>query len=149
MTVREQSADEVRFVGSAITQAGTSAETGMLLIKQGSSPRFKKEASRRSDQVERAGSVSGSGLVTNSRRRNLKSYGPPSNSEYPAYSGSPAYASPGNSGYPAYSAPPTYGYQSRSPYSPYSGSGDGYPVTGERPSEYWSPGAEYGVEPAS
>jgi hypothetical protein len=72
MTVREQSADEVRFVGSAITQAGTSAETGMLLIKQGSSPRFKKEASRRSDQVERAGSVSGSGLVTNSRRRNLK-----------------------------------------------------------------------------
>jgi hypothetical protein len=41
-------------------------------------------------------------------------------------------------GYPAYAAPPTYGYQSRPPYSLYPGSGDGYPVAGERPSEYWS-----------
>ena len=57
--------------------------------------------------------------------------------------------SPSNSGFPAYSGPPAYGYQSRPLYSPYPGSGDGYPVAGERPSEYRSPGAEYGVEPAS
>src|SRR5437762_2220790 len=75
--------------------------------------------------------------------------GCPASSGPPAYSGSPAYESPSKSGYPAYSAPPTYGYQSRPPYSPYPGSGDGYPVAGERPSEYRSPGAEYGVEPAS
>ena len=59
---------------------------------------------------------------------------------------------PSNSGYPAYSGPPGYGYQSRPLYSPYSGSGYGSPVAGypgDRPSEDWSPGAEYGIEPAS
>src|SRR6266404_7325617 len=76
---------------------------------------------------------------------------------YPGYSGQPAYPTspgyryPGYSGYPANPGSP-YGYQSRPPYSPYSGSGYGNPVAGypgDRPSEDWSPGAEYGIEPAS
>ena len=77
------------------------------------------------------------------------SYGYPGYSAQPAYPGPPAYGSPSNSGYPP---PPAYGYPSRPPYSPYSGIGDGYPVArypGDRPSEDWSPGAEYGIEPAS
>ena len=71
---------------------------------------------------------------------------------YPTYSGPPSYGYPGYSAQPAYPGPPTYGYQGRPPYSPYSGIGDGYPVArypGDRPSEDWSPGAEYGIEPAS
>jgi hypothetical protein len=70
----------------------------------------------------------------------------PTNSGYPAYSAPPAYGSPSNSGYPTYSGPPAYGYQSRPPYA---GSGERYPVTVERPSEDWWPGAEYGIEPTS
>jgi hypothetical protein len=96
-------------------------------------------------------------------------YGYPSNSGYPVYSGPPAYGYPGysgppaypgssayglprGSGYPAYSGPPGYGYESPPPYSPYSGSRYGNPVAGypgDRPSEDWSPGAEYAIEPAS
>jgi hypothetical protein len=55
-------------------------------------------------------------------------------------------------GYPAYSGPPGYGYQSRPLYSPYSSSDYRYPVagySGDRPSENWSPGVEYAIEPAS
>jgi hypothetical protein len=79
-------------------------------------------------------------------------YGNPGYSAYPAYSGSPSYGSPTNSEYPAYSGPPAYGYQSRPPYSPYSGSGYEDPVAGypgKRPSEDWSPGAEYPIEPSN
>ena len=95
-------------------------------------------------------------------------YGYPGYSGYPAYSGPPGYGHPGYSGQPAYPASPgygypgysgypanpgsPYGYQSRPPYSPYSGSGYGNPVAGypgDRPSEDWSSGAEYGIEPAS
>jgi hypothetical protein len=78
-------------------------------------------------------------------------YGYPGYSGYPAYSGSAGYGYPGYSRYPAYSGPPGYGYQSRPPYSPYSGSSYGYPVAGylgDRPSEDWSPGVEYAIEPA-
>jgi len=80
------------------------------------------------------------------------SYGYPGYSGYPAYSGPPGYGYPGYSGQPAYPASPGYGYQSRPPYSPYSGSRYGYPVAGypgDRPSEDWSPGAEYAIEPSS
>src|SRR6266404_2810682 len=70
---------------------------------------------------------------------------------YPGYQ-QPGYGYPGYSGQPGYSGPPGYGYQSRPPYSPYSGSRYGYPVAGypgDRPSEDWSPGAEYAIEPSS
>ena len=78
-------------------------------------------------------------------------YGYPGYSGQPAYPASPGYGYPGYSGYPANPGSP-YGYQSRPPYSPYSGSGYGNPVAGypgDRPSEDWSPGAEYAIEPAS
>jgi len=76
----------------------------------------------------------------------------PGYSGYPAYSGPPGYGYPGSSGQPSYPASPGYGYQSRPLYSPYSGSGYGNPVAGypgDRPSEDWSPGAEYAIEPSS
>jgi hypothetical protein len=83
-------------------------------------------------------------------------YGYPGYSGYPAYSGPAGYGYPGYSGqpgYPAYAGPPGYGYQSRPAYPPpYSGSGYGNPVAGypgDRPSEDWSPGAEYAIEPSS
>jgi hypothetical protein len=78
-------------------------------------------------------------------------YGSPSNSGYP-YSGPSASAPPSDSGQPAYPGAPGYGFQSTPPYSPYSGSGYRNPVagySGDRPSEDWSPGAEYAIEPAS
>jgi hypothetical protein len=77
---------------------------------------------------------------------------------YPGYGysgyGYPGYARPGY-GYPDYTERPGYpafGYQSRPLYSRYSGFGSGYPVSGypgDRPSEDWSPGAEYVIEPYS
>jgi hypothetical protein len=76
-------------------------------------------------------------------------YGSPSNSGYPAYSGTSAFA-PSNSGQPGYPGVSGYGYQSPPPYYPYSGYGNpvaGY--SGDRPSENWSPGADYAIEPAS
>ena len=79
-------------------------------------------------------------------------YGSPNNSGYPAYSRPPASAPPSGSGQPPYPGGPGYGYQSPPPYSPYSGSGFGDPVagySGDRPSENWSPGAEYAIERAS
>jgi hypothetical protein len=79
-------------------------------------------------------------------------YGSPSNSGYPAYSGPPASTPPSYPGQPAYPGAPGYGFQGPPPNSPYSGSGYGNPVAGypgDRPSEDWSPGAEYAIEPAS